>query len=52
MFGRKYNNILQFDIILNNEVVVLKSFIPIFDMVGMYFSKFLAIPKTKNLINA
>jgi hypothetical protein len=25
--------------------VVLKSFIPIFDMVGIYFSEFLAIPK-------
>jgi len=33
--------------------VVLKSFIPIFDMVGMYFSEFLAIPKkNKNKINA
>jgi hypothetical protein len=51
MFGRKYNNILQFDIILNNEFIVFKSFIPIFDMAGMYFSEFLAIPK-KNKINA
>jgi len=29
--------------------VVLKSFIRIFDMVGMYFSEFLAIPKTKKI---
>jgi hypothetical protein len=52
MFGHKYNNILQFDIILNNEFIVLKSFIPIFDVAGMgIFQNFWQFPK-ENLINA
>jgi hypothetical protein len=48
MFDNKNNNILQFNIILNNEVVMLESFIQIFDMMGMYFSEFLTSIFSKN----
>jgi hypothetical protein len=37
---------LHFDITLNNEVVVLESFIQFFGMACIYFSKKLAIPKS------
>jgi hypothetical protein len=46
-------NILQFDIILNNEFIVLKSFIPIFDMAGMYlFFRIFGNSQKKIKINA
>jgi hypothetical protein len=45
MFGIKNNNNLQFGIILNNEAIVLESFIQIFGMVGTHFSEYLEIPK-------
>jgi hypothetical protein len=43
-------NILQFSFILNNKAIVLESFIQIFGMVAMYFSKFLAISKRIKLV--
>jgi hypothetical protein len=49
MFRHKYNNILQFGIIQKNGFILLKSFNPIFDMVGIYFSEFLAI--LENFLN-
>jgi hypothetical protein len=39
------NSNVQLEIILNNEDIVLESFINIFGMTCMYFSKKLAIPK-------
>lgn len=48
MFGSKKIKInLQSEIKLNNEVIVLDSFIQIFSIRGTYFSQFLIIPKTK-----
>jgi hypothetical protein len=49
MFKNKNNNTLQFNVILNNEVIVLENFNQIFNMASTYFSKSLAIPK--KLIN-
>jgi hypothetical protein len=47
MFGSKNKNKnLQFEIKLNNEAIVLDSFIQIFSIRGTYFSQFLIIPKT------
>jgi hypothetical protein len=45
MFKNKYNNTLQFNVILNNEVNVLENFNQIFGMASTSFSKSLAIPK-------
>jgi hypothetical protein len=45
MFGIQNNNNLQFSITLNNEAIVLESFIQIFCMAGAHFQIFLAIPK-------
>jgi hypothetical protein len=45
MFKNKNNNTLQFNVILNNEVLVLENFNHIFGMGSTYFSKSLAIPK-------
>jgi hypothetical protein len=38
MFNINNNNNLQSKIILNNEAIVLKSFIHIFDMASTFFS--------------
>lgn len=47
MFGSKNKNKnLKFEIKLNNEAIVLDSFIQIFSTRGTYFSQFLIIPKT------
>jgi len=43
MFGSKK---IQFDVKLNNEAIVLDSFIQIFSIGGTYVSQFLIIPKT------
>jgi len=40
------NNNLHFSIILKNEAIVLESFIHIFGMTHMHFSRFMAIPKS------
>jgi hypothetical protein len=45
MFGIKNNNNLQFGIILNNEAIMLESFIQIFGIVDTHFPEFLEIPK-------
>jgi hypothetical protein len=47
MFSNKKNYNLQLVIILNNEAIMLESFIQIFGMAGTYFSEILAIPKIK-----
>jgi hypothetical protein len=39
------NNNLHFSIILKNEAIVLESFIHIFGMTHMHFSRLMAIPK-------
>lgn len=39
MFKNKNNNTLQFNVILNNEVIVLENFNQIFNMASTYFSK-------------
>ncbi len=44
MFGTKRKK-LQFDIIRNNEAIVLESFIQIFGIASTHLSKNLAIPK-------
>jgi hypothetical protein len=43
-------NKLQFDIIQNNEAIVLESFIQIFGMASTHLSKNLAIPKYNQLV--
>jgi hypothetical protein len=45
MLSSKVIIIYNFEVILNIEAVVLQSFNQIFNMVGTYFSEFLAIPK-------
>jgi hypothetical protein len=45
MFKNKNNNTSQFNVILNNEVIVLENFNQIFGMASIYISKSLAIPK-------
>jgi hypothetical protein len=45
MFNSKNINILQFNIILYNKVIVLEIFIQIFGMANMYFPKFIIISK-------
>jgi hypothetical protein len=49
MFGTKRKK-LQFDIIRNNEDIVLESFIQIFGMASTHLSKNLAIPKYNQLV--
>jgi hypothetical protein len=39
MFNRNNNNNLQSKIILNNEAIMLESFIHIFDMTSIFFQK-------------
>jgi isocitrate dehydrogenase kinase/phosphatase len=48
MFGNQNNNNLQFDNILNNEAIVLETFIWTFGMACTYFPEFFAIPKNNN----
>jgi len=50
MFGNKIKNNFQFFIMLNNEAIVLNSFIQAFGMVGMYFSQFFFIEKINKLV--
>jgi hypothetical protein len=45
MFNNKSINILQFNIILYNKVIVLEIFIQIFGMASMYFPNFIIISK-------
>jgi len=49
MFNSNNNNNLQFNIVLHNEAIVLESFIQICGMACTYFSKKLAIPKSKTI---
>jgi len=46
IFGHNNNNNVEFNIILKAEDIVLKTFIQIFCMASIHFSKFLAIPKS------
>jgi hypothetical protein len=45
MFSNQNNNNLQFDIILNNEAIVLETIIWTFGTACAYFPEFFAIPK-------
>jgi hypothetical protein len=46
MTSSENNNNLQFDIILNNEAMMLESFIQFFCMAGMHFSEFSIFSKS------
>ncbi len=51
MLGSKNNNNLQFDIIVNNEIIVLQSFIEFFGMACILYFKFFWQFHSENIPN-